>query len=75
MRTSLSMSRTRVTLTCVAIPVWLACTAVPAADIGEVGEIALELIGVLLGDRQMPGTVVGAHSGLDQLFEDRTSVV
>src|SRR5579859_3196597 len=42
--------------------------AVASADVGEVGEVALELLGVLLGERQLPAAVLGAHPGFEQLL-------
>src|ERR1700722_1760638 len=38
-------------------------TALASTDIGDIREVALELIDVLLADRQAPGAVVGAQSG------------
>src|SRR5215813_9438158 len=48
--------------------------AVAAADVGEVGEVALELVEILLGERQLPAAVLGALPGLEQLFDERLVV-
>ena len=37
--------------------------AFAAGDVGEVGEVALELLGVFLADRHVPGAIVGALAG------------
>src|SRR6202034_4583371 len=41
--------------------------AVAPADVGEVGEVALELLSVLLGERQLPAASDRAHSVLQEL--------
>src|ERR1700674_5819236 len=41
--------------------------AVTPADIGKVGEVALQLLRVFLGQRQLPAAVVRAYPGLQQL--------
>src|ERR1700733_13813847 len=40
---------------------------VASADVGEVSEIALELLGVFLGEWQLPAAVVSAAPGFEQL--------
>src|SRR5689334_12324210 len=44
--------------------------AFPSADVREIREITLELIGVLLGEREMPGAIVRPHSGLHELLDE-----
>src|ERR1700750_155527 len=44
-------------------------TAVTAADIREIREVALQLIGVLLRQRQLPRTVIGTYAGLHELID------
>src|SRR5579862_704523 len=46
-------------------------TAVAAAHVGEVGEVALELVRIFIGERQRPAAVVGARSGILQLAHQR----
>src|SRR5215472_8637004 len=48
--------------------------AVAAADVGEVGKVALELVEVFLGERQLPAAVFGAYPGLEQLLHERIVV-
>src|SRR5687767_700804 len=36
-------------------------------DIGEVSEVAFELLGVIFGERKLPGAVVGASARGDEL--------
>src|SRR5882757_10500259 len=44
-------------------------TAVTTADIREIREVALQLIGVLIRDRQLPRTVIGTYTGLHELSD------
>src|SRR5262245_19216135 len=44
------------------------------ADIGEVGEVALELVGVFLGEWQLPRAIIRAHAGGDDLAGERIIV-
>src|SRR5579863_8058608 len=48
--------------------------AVTAADVGEVREVALELLAVLFGERQLPAAVVRAPAGLHELPHQRVIV-
>jgi hypothetical protein len=41
--------------------------AVAAGDVREIGEIALQLLAVFLGQRQAPGAIVGAQAAVDEL--------
>src|ERR1700692_3507673 len=43
-------------------------TAVTPADIREIREVALQLFGVLFGERQLPCPVIGAYPGLHELM-------
>src|SRR5215469_5149418 len=45
-------------------------TAVAPADVGEVGEVALDLVGVFLGERQLPAAILGAHPRREQLVDE-----
>src|ERR1700743_3300853 len=42
-------------------------TAITTTDIREIREVALQLIGVLLRERQLPRTVIGTHAGCHEL--------
>src|SRR5581483_972817 len=44
-------------------------TAVTAADIREIREVALQLIGVLIRERQLPRTVIGTYAGFHELID------
>src|SRR5271155_1549017 len=45
--------------------------ALAAADVGDVREVALELIDVFLSDRQPPSAIIGANSGGCQFLSQR----
>src|SRR5579862_6854640 len=45
-------------------------TALAPADIREIREIALELIGILFGERHVPCLVVRSHTGLHELTHE-----
>src|SRR5580698_9916557 len=44
------------------------------ADIGEIRKITLQLLSVLFGDRQMPGSILGTCSRFDELPHERVVV-
>ena len=45
--------------------------AFATADVGEVREVALELVRILLGERQVPAAVIRALAGVDELARER----
>src|ERR1700712_626839 len=44
-------------------------TAVTATDIRKIRKVALQLIGILVRERQLPRTVIGAYTGCHQLTD------
>ena len=41
------------------------------ADVGQVGEVASQLLRVVFGERQLPGPIAASVAGLDQFLAQR----
>src|SRR3569833_3573866 len=49
-------------------------TAITATYVREIREVALQLIGIFLRERQLPRTVIGTYTGLPQLTDQHLLV-